>query len=138
MAKPKNEITLDADNSREPRNNPEVDKRLNAYIAANQTDHDYYSRLVKENPDRAVRVIMLKDMNRHDSDMRLVEKQLPQAREFYEQQPDDVKQRIDERLAKVNPYYKDKAFVSEVLREMGRQNRKQLTAPPPRAGVSIG
>lgn len=123
------------ENQRDPKVNPEVNKRLDAYIAANQNDLQYYTRLVKENPDRAVRVLLLKDLNRHDNDMRLIEKQKPAAQEWYEKQKPEIRQRIDERLAKVNPFYADKAFVGEVLREMGRQNRQLLT---PKAGVAVG
>lgn len=110
--------------------NPEVEKRLNPYIEANQSDHDYYVRLVNERPDRAVRTLLLKDMVKHESDMKLIAKQLPQAREFYEKQSPENQARIDGALAGVSPYYKDKAFVGEVLREMDRQNRRALAAGP--------
>lgn len=125
----KTEITSDAE--RAPRLNPEIEKRLNAFIEANKSDHEYYSRLVAEKPDYAVRVLMLKDLRRHESDMRLVEKQLPQAKEFFDKQSPQVQERINERLKSVNPYYGDKAFVGEVLREMNRQNRQQLATPKP-------
>lgn len=128
----KTEITSDAE--RAPRLNPEIEKRLNAFIEANKSDHEYYSRLVAEKPDYAVRVLMLKDLRRHESDMRLVEKQLPQAKEFFDKQSPQVQERINERLKAVNPYYADKAFVGEVLREMNRQNRQQLATP--KAGIA--
>jgi hypothetical protein len=44
-------------------------------------------------------------------------------------QPAHIKERIDERLKSVQPYYKEKAFVGEVLREMNRKNRQLLTTP---------
>lgn len=128
----KMEITGEAE--RAPRLNPEIEKRLNAHIEANKSDHEYYTRLVTEKPDYAVRVLMLKDLRRHEGDMRLVEKQLPQAKEFFDKQTPQVQERISERLKAVNPYYADKAFVGEVLREMNRQNRQQLTTP--RAGIA--
>lgn len=116
------------------RNNPEVQQRLDEYKAANPRDVEYYSRVVKEAPDRAVDKLLLKDLQRHESEMRLVEKQMPQAKEFYDQQPAHIKQRIDERLKSVQPYYHDKAFVGEVLREMNRKNRATLAAP--KAGLA--
>ncbi|MBX3738945.1 MAG: hypothetical protein KF715_19790 [Candidatus Didemnitutus sp.] len=116
------------------RNNPEIQKRLDAFKEANRHDVEYYSRVVKEAPARAVDMLLYKDMQRHESEMRLVEKQLPQAKEFYDQQPAAVKKRIDERLENVQPYYKDKAFVGEVLREMNRKNRQILTTPKVTAG----
>ena len=41
-----------------------------------------------------------------------------------------MQQRIDRNLTGVNPYFHDKAFVGEVLREMDRQNRRSLAAGP--------
>jgi hypothetical protein len=139
------EITGEAE--RAPRLNPEIEKRLNAHIDANKSDHEYYGRLVKEKPDYAVRVLMLKDLRRHEGDMRMIERQLPQAKEFFAKQTPEVQQRINERLKGVNPYYGDKAFVNEVIAEMGRQNRRQLMQPvttgmrmgaeAPAAGVGV-
>ena len=117
------------------RNNPEIQKRLDAYKLANASDAAYFSRVVKEAPDRAVDMLLYKDMQRHESEMRLVEKQLPQAKAFYDAQTPEVKARIDERLEGTKPYYQDKAFVGEVLREMNRKNRQMLTAP--KTGMSM-
>ena len=117
------------------RNNPEIQKRLDAYKVANASDAAYFSRVVKEAPDRAVDMLLYKDMQRHESEMRLVEKQLPQAKAFYDAQTPEVKARIDERLEGTKPYYQDKAFVGEVLREMNRKNRQMLTAP--KMGMSM-
>ena len=117
------------------RNNPEIQKRLDAYKVANASDAAYFSRVVKEAPDRAVDMLLYKDMQRHESEMRLVEKQLPQAKAFYDAQTPEVKARIDERLEGTKPYYQDKAFVGEVLREMNRKNRQMLTAP--KTGMSL-
>ncbi|MCB1104581.1 MAG: hypothetical protein H7A44_08450 [Opitutaceae bacterium] len=114
------------------RNNPEVQKRLDAYKEANQNDVTYYTRVVSEAPERARDMLLYKDMQRHEADMRLVEKQLPQAKAFYEAQPQEVQTRIDSQLKDVKPYYKDKAFVGEVLREMNRKNRQTLT----RSGIA--
>ncbi len=120
------------------RNNPEVQKRLDAYKAANSGDVEYYTRVVKEAPDRARDMLLYKDMQRHEADMRLIEKQLPQAKAFYDAQAPEVKSRIDQRLEGVEPYYKDKAFVGEVLREMNRKNRQTLTSPKPGMAMATG
>jgi hypothetical protein len=120
------------------RNNPEIQKRLDAFKTANASDAAYYTRVVSEAPGRAVDMLLYKDMQRHESDMRLVEKQLPQAKAFYEAQPAEVKARIDERIEGTNPYYKDKAFVGEVLREMNRKNRQLLTTPKTGMAMSAG
>lgn len=132
MANPKQKTdtpTNGADSPLQFRNNPDIQKRLDSYKSANASEVAYYRRVIKEAPDRAVDMLLYKDMQRHEADMRLVAKQLPQAQEFYDKQAPEVKKRIDQRLTEVNPYYKDKAFVGEVLREMGRQNRMTLTGP---------
>ncbi|MBL9194439.1 MAG: hypothetical protein JNJ82_18940 [Opitutaceae bacterium] len=117
------------------RTNPEVQKRLNAYKEANSNDVAYFQRVVAEAPARAVDMLVLKDMQRHEADMRLIQRQIPQAKAFYDAQSQEVRSRIDQRLNEVHPYYKDKAFVSEVLREMQRHNRQVLSSP--KAGVSM-
>jgi hypothetical protein len=119
-------------------NNPAVDQKIDAHIAARPRDFDYYTNLVKDNPDRAVRLLIWKDQKKHESDMKVVLKQLPGAREFYDKQAPEIKLRIDEKLKGVNPYFQDKAFVGEVLREMDRQNRQALAAPRAGVGVAAG
>lgn len=120
------------------RTNPEVEKRLNAYKEANSNDVAYFKRVVTEAPARAVDMLLLKDMQRHEADMRLVARQIPRAREFYDSQPPEVRARIDQRLAEVHPYYKDKTFVAEVLREMNRNNRQVLSTPKARVSMAVG
>lgn len=128
------------------RTNPETDKKIDSHMAANPRDVSFYSDVVKNHPERAVRMLCHKDQQKYEQDMRLVMKQLPGARDFYEKQPPEVKQRIDNNLTGVNPYYHDKAFVGEVLREMDRQNRRALAsprtdqgpAPSPAAAMSAG
>lgn len=127
-----------ADDSASYTNNPAVDAKIDAHIAARPRDFDYYSSLVKENPDRAVRLLIWKDQKKYEADMKIVMKQLPGAREFYDRQAPEIKARIDEKLKGVNPYFQDKAFVGEVLREMDRQNRQSLAAPRVGAAVAVG
>ncbi len=132
-----NTATLPAEKT-EPlqfRNNPEIQKRLESYKTSNASDAAYFARVVREAPERAVDMLLYKDMQRHESEMRLVEKQLPQAKAFYDEQTPEVRARIDARLEGTNPYYKEKAFVGEVLREMNRKNRQILTTP--KTGMSM-
>ncbi len=118
------------------RTNPEIEQKIDAHIAANKSDFEHYRRLVTENPDRAIRTLILKDVTKHESDMKLVLKQMTGAKQFYDAQSPDVKERIDRNLSGVNPYYHDKAFVGEVLREMDRQNRRSLTLAPAGNGTA--
>ena len=116
--------------TRPPRNNEDVEKRLNPYIEANKEAMERYTKLVKENPDRAVRTLMLKDMQAHEGEMRMVEKQMPAAKEWYDKQTLEVKKSIDKRIAEVHPYNKDQAFVQAVVRERNWQNRLPLAQTP--------
>jgi hypothetical protein len=100
--------------------NPEVDRRLNAFMQANDKMTEYYSKLVKENPERAVRTFMLGKMFKHEAQVRVTERQAPQAKEWLDQQEPTIKQRITERLQKINPFYREKALVREIAREKTR------------------
>jgi len=97
--------------------NPEVNNRLDGFIQANPKMADYYTSLVKEHPDRAVRSFMLNKMFRHEAELRQTARQAPQAKEWLDQQEPSLKQRIMERLEKINPFYREKALVREIARE---------------------
>jgi Zn-dependent M32 family carboxypeptidase len=93
---------------------------------------------VHEATERARDMLLYKDMQRHESEMRLIEKQMPQAKAFYDAQSPEVKARIDQRIDGTQPYYRDKAFVGEVLREMNRKNRQILTSPQQAPAMAAG
>lgn len=106
---------------RQPRINPELDARLTAYMAANQSATDYCTKLVKENPDRAVRTMMLGKMFKHEDQMRLVTKQLPAVEEWVQQQP-GLMERIKERIKNVSAINQTKAFVGEAMKAKSRMD----------------
>lgn len=111
----------------QPRINPEIDTRLTTFIEANPRSVDYYRQLVTENPERAIRVIMLSRMLRHEDQMRLVAKQLPIARKWAEETPGMI-QRIEERIKEVAPGLRDRAFVREAMRQKARMDFRPVTA----------
>jgi hypothetical protein len=125
------------------RDNPEVKKKIEAHKQANPDDVVYYTRLVKENPERAIETFLYRDQQKHENEMRLITKQLPQARAFYNTQTADAKARIDHDIEGIDPYLKDKAFVNAALREKDRQTRREFANPvpaprlPPAAGTTI-
>ncbi len=128
------------------RDNPEVKEKIAAYKKANPDDAQYYSRLVREHPERAIDTFILHRVQKHESDMKLIAKQLPAAQAFYASQTPEAKARIDTDLHNVSPYYKDKAFVQAVFREKDRQTRREFTQPgvatepqnpPPKAGAKV-
>ena len=126
------------------RDNPEVKKKIEAHKKANPDDVTYYTRLVKENPERAIETFLYRDQQKHENEMRLIQKQLPQAQSFYNAQTAEAKARIDRDLEGVNPYFKDKAFVNAALREKDRQTRREFAnpnqapaTPPPAVGAKL-
>jgi hypothetical protein len=120
--------------------NPQVNARLDAYIGARSGDFDHYAKLVRENPERAVRTLMLKDMFRHEREMKMVEKQLPEARRIFGELPKDVQAEIQKKVEAVEPMFADKTLVNEVFshltRESMAENRRKLM--PAKAGVAAG
>ena len=111
------------------RDNPEVKAKIEAHKKANPDDVTYYTRLVRENPDRAIDTLIYRDVQKHENEMRLIQKQLPQAKAFYDAQTPDARARIDQDIEHVHPYNKDKAFVNAALREKDRQARRKFTNP---------
>ena len=99
---------------------------------------------MKEHPERAIETFLYRDQQKHENEMRLIQKQLPQAQAFYSAETGEAKARIDRDLEGVNPYFKDKAFVNAALREKDRQTRREVAnpaqapaTPPPAAGAKL-
>jgi hypothetical protein len=89
--------------------------------------------------ERAIETFLYRDQQKHENEMRLIQKQLPQAQAFYSAQTGEAKARIDRDLEGVNPYFKDKAFVNAALREKDRQTRREFANPvqAPAAGAKV-
>jgi hypothetical protein len=115
------------------RDNPEVKAKIEKHKKENPEDVVFYTRLVKENPERAIDTFILRDLQKHEGEMKMIERQLAPCREWYEKQDAAGKARIDKALEGVSPYYRDKAFVNAVFRENDRLTRRAVTngeAPP--------
>ena len=116
-----------------PKINPRIDARLDEYIEAHRSDLAFYSRLVSEDSTRAVRMLMLRDMQLFAVTMKRVAERLPRAKALYEAQPLTIRAQIDNAIAFVNPYHRDQAFVNEVFRTLGvvgdRVDRQAVRTP---------
>ena len=78
-AKSKNETNgEDADSRQGFRTSDRVEARLNPYIEAHSKDLEYYKKLISENPERAARTLMLKDLEKFEETMKRVNRQMPQ------------------------------------------------------------
>jgi hypothetical protein len=108
--------------------NPEVDARLSAFMANNSRATEYFTKLVRENPTHAVRTIMLPKMFRYEAEQRMSARMAPQAREWFEQQGPEVRQRIMDRLDKVAPFYRETASVRIIAQEKARMDFKPKEA----------
>lgn len=115
---------------------PEVDNRLTAFMAGNPDAVAYYTKLVQENPTHAVRTIMLPKMFRFEAEQRMRAPMAPAAREWFDQQNPDVQQRIVDRIAKVQPYYRETATVRIIAEEKAKLDFKPAETARPR--LSLG
>jgi hypothetical protein len=77
---------------------------------------------------------MLTKMFKHEAELRVATRQIPQAREWLDQQSPEVKQRINERLEKVSPIYREKAAV----RIIGQEKAKLDFSPRLSTAQGIG
>ena len=62
-----------------PKINPRIEARLNEYIEAHRSDLAFYSRLVLEDPTRAVRILSFWDRELFAVKMKRVVERLPRA-----------------------------------------------------------
>lgn len=111
--------------------NAEKQKLIEDFRTAHPTKEEYYGRLVKENPQRAVRALLLKDAEYYKLRVTYLTNQLPSARAFYDAQTPETRARIDRQLANSKPFYRDTDFVEAVIRESGRQGIKAAAALNP-------
>lgn len=113
--------------------NDQIDARLTKFMADNPDITEHYTKLVKENPDRAIRSFMLRTMFKHEAIAERNSLQGPQVREWANQNP-EVAQRVAEKIKTTNPIMRAAAFI----RGIGRAKANMEFAPPAaKTGVSI-
>jgi hypothetical protein len=106
--------TAEPNGPRVYRNNDDVEARLNPYIEATQERHERYQKLVKENPERAARLLSLKDLDYLELEHRVSKTQIQNSKAWLAQQPEDVQKRISERAAEVShPMLRDMKIVRD-------------------------
>ena len=110
--------------------NPDIDRRLDGFMQANSKQTDYYTKLVNENPERAVRTFMLGKMMRYEAEQRTATRLAPQAKEWLEKQAPEVQQRVHEKIERYSPLYREKAAVRIIGEEKAKLdfNPKQSLA----------
>lgn len=114
--------------------NPEMDARLDSFMKADSKSTEYFTKLVAENPERAVRKLMLNEMQKHDNDMKYVAKMKPQVEKWIGEQSPEVVKRIHDRIQNVPPIYQEKALIRAATQVKARME----FAPAPRQAMSVG
>src|SRR4051812_25379927 len=86
------------------RRNPEIDAKLDRFIAENPKLHEYYDKLPKE---ELIRKLMLGKMQQRD----YAENRNNEIRSWVEEHP-DVKQRVEESIRHVPEQNRARAFIN--------------------------
>jgi hypothetical protein len=87
--------------------------RLGDFMKADPALLSHYSKLVADDPRRAVRLLMLHDMRRHYREMAYVSKAVTEIRSWLATQSPEIQKSIAARVSTVAPIYRDKAFLRE-------------------------
>ena len=122
------------------RTNPEVEKKIAEYKEANPRETEYFTKLVQQNPERAVNFHFLQKQRQHEADTKAAMRQMPQAQAIYGKMSSQWQERVQERLENLNKYNHTKRFVTAVCGEINRpsmaQNRRMMTAPITKADLA--
>lgn len=131
-----------ADEELQLRTNPEVEKKIADFKAAHPRDVEYFTKLVQQQPERAINYHFLQRQRQHENDTKAAMRQMPQAQAIYDKMSPDSQQRVQERLEHVNKYNHTKRFVAAVYGELNRSsaanNRRLLTTPITKAELAAG
>ena len=116
------------------RHNPRIEKNIADFKAAHPSQVEYFTGLVKNDPARAVNYYFYRQWQKHESDTRVAERQLPQAKATFDRMTSESQERVNERMKSVNDYNHTKEFVASVRSEMNRDalasNRRALWMRP--------
>ena len=112
--------------------NPEINARLDKFMADNPKITEHYTNLVKENPDRAIRSMALSSMFRREALERQVQRQMPQVKEWVKEQP-GLEQQIEAKIRTTNPLMRMAAFIKEAVKA-----KANIDFAPPRNSASTG
>ena len=116
--------------------NPEINARLDKFMADNPAITEHYTRLVKENPERAIRSMALNSMFRREALERQVQRQMPQVQQWVKEQP-GLKQQIESKIRTTNPLMRMAAFIKEAVKAKANIDFAPRTASRVGNGVSV-
>ena len=116
--------------------NPEINVRLDKFMAENPQITEHYTKLVKESPDRAIRSMALSSMFRREALERQVQRQMPQVREWVKEQP-GLEQQIEAKIRTTNPLMRMAVFIKEAVKAKANIDFAPRTAPSIGKGMSV-
>jgi hypothetical protein len=117
-----------------PKNNVQIDAKIDAFAAENPKLVEYYQSLPKE---RLVRACLLARANEEERQVRRQERQYVELKKWVDQSP-ELKASIDAKLAAVPDEQKTGAFVNLARRAQEYAGRQSLPVAPRPPGQSIG
>ncbi len=110
-----------------PRVNPEIDAKLDAFIQKEKPLHAHYQKIVAENPERAVRMLMLNKMTQAEYRQRQQQTTFDRLKQWVAARP-EVAEKINQQIAKLPEDKREGAFVNianrAVISESTRQGPK--------------
>ncbi len=116
--------------------NPEINARLDKFMADNPQITEHYTKLVKENPDRAIRSMALNSMFRREALERQIQRQMPQVQQWVKEQP-GLEQQIEAKIRTTNPLMRMAAFIKEAVKAKANIDFAPSTAPRAGTGMSV-
>ena len=116
--------------------NAAIDARLDKFMADNPAITEHYTKLVKENPERAIRSFALRSMFKQEDMTRQIERQMPQVKQWVNEHP-GLEQQIESKIRATNPISRMAAFITEAIRAKGRIEFAPRTSPVTKVGAGI-
>jgi hypothetical protein len=111
-----------------PKINPEIDAKLDAFIQKEKPLFDHYTKIIAENPQRAVRMLMLNKMQQSEYRQRQQQTTVERLKQWVEARP-EISERISAQIAKLPEDKRQGAFVNianrAVIAESTRQSSGQ-------------
>ncbi len=94
---------------------PQTERQLAQYMRVNAEETEYYRRMVKENPEHAVKTIMARKMVQEDERRTVANRLRPVIKYWVDQHP-GLHGQIMERIRNAQPVNEGVAYLDEALR----------------------
>ncbi len=113
--------------------NPQLDAKLDKFMADNPEMTEYFTKLVKEHPERAIRTFAMRSMFRQENQALKNTVQMSQVKEWVDQYP-GLEEKITSNIRTKNPITAAASFIRQA---MGLKRSVEMTAPRNGVGASL-